>query len=252
MAITSIYLDTELPAIPGLLNLRDFLVYNFFEGMPAIPNGTIPIAGFYWGPEQPNIADNGYSPENPGVIHGTLENPNGYIEVNRDNYLDTKVGASLTEFSWAAGIYRPAVTPTQSIWYFSNFQGAGVGASGWAVGVGNNGRLRVGYQVVGGNFQGFDLEWPASITPGSKCAISGIVWNNRLTIAIYDPLTDNYVSTGGGVVPRSFGRDFLVGAKYDSNLVADTLKAYAFLVFPADIAGEGHRIVQRHLYNMVT
>lgn len=252
MEITSIYLDTVLPTIPGMLNIRDFLVHNFFEDMPPIPNGTIPIAGFYWGPEQPNITDNGYKPELPATVHGEPSNATGRLVVDRNNYLDTNLGGSLSEWSWAAGVYRPMTNPDQSLWYFSNFQGAGSDATGWAVGVGNNGRLRVGYQTLGRPFAGFDLDWPSSVAPGGKCAISGIVWGGRITIAVYDPLTDNYVSSGGNTpIHTAFNRNFLVGAKYDNNLFAGSAQLYALLVFPEDIAGVGHTQTLRYLYNKV-
>lgn len=253
MFITSIYLDTELPKVDGMLNIKDLLVRNFFEGMPALPVSISASDGFYFGPGTTNLADNNIQPDKPGEIHGTLNNSKGYIEVAPSNWLDTKTGSDYVSFSWAAGVIRPVTNPAANAWYFSNFTGVGATGSGWAVGVSSEGKIRAAYQLPGGTLGMAQMEWPSDVLPGQKAAISGIVdKTGRVTIAVYRKSEDSYISSSGnaGGAPVAFGRDIYIGRKYTDNVDHVALGVYALIFWPGDITSQGHVIAQRYIYNM--
>ncbi|HHR5529079.1 TPA: hypothetical protein ACS61V_005239, partial [Klebsiella quasipneumoniae] len=87
MPITAILLDMNGPVIPGMKTLDDFTISNWFVGLPDV--SATPLAGYYFGEPAPDITYNSYNKNAPAVIHGSLNNADGYISVNNTDYLDT-------------------------------------------------------------------------------------------------------------------------------------------------------------------
>ncbi|HBT3899248.1 TPA: hypothetical protein MEZ67_003396 [Klebsiella pneumoniae] len=249
MSITSIYIDGKLPVIPGMKTLADFTVKNWFTDFP-VTDGT-PYAGYYFGTPVHDITLNSFDNAVPLTIVGTVTNANGYATVGTDNYLNTheKSPVSITA---AACFVRPP-TPAANMWFLADFAGSGLGSTGWAIGIGANGKLRLAAQVADqANATVAELDFPASVPVGNECAITAFIRQGTITVTVYNPSTQTYVSNAVTLPgTRAAGtNDILIGRKVDNNSSTATIEVKAVVLLNGSLTTSQHIAVQQYLLGM--
>lgn len=249
MSITSIYIAGKLPVIPGMKTLADFTVKNWFPDFPAT-DGT-PYAGYYFGTPVHDITLNSFDNTIPLTVVGLVNNDSGFVTVGTDNYLDTNEKSPIA-VTVAASFIRPT-TPAANTWFLADFAGSGLGSTGWAIGIGANGRLRIAAQVADQiNAAVAELDFPASVPVGSLCAITAFIRQGTITITIYDPSLQNYVSSA---IPLPGTRvagtnDILIGRKIDNNNSLATTNIRAVVLINGSMTTAQHIAVQKYLLSM--
>ncbi|HBR2359771.1 hypothetical protein AAHV69_27190 (plasmid) [Klebsiella pneumoniae] len=248
--ITSIFINGILPVVDGMKKLSDFTLINWFEDFPALSTAT-PYAGHFFGQDVADITNNSFNLENPATIIGTLDNSNGYVSVNTDNYLDTNEKATL-DLTVGGCFKRPAV-PSGSLFFISDFSGIGADATGFAIGVGANGKLRAAAQNAGvAQTSIADVDFPSSIAVGDYCAFTAFIRNGTVTIAVYNPVTQQYESTAVGLSGnRAAGtKNVLIGRKQDNNATSLSCDVRSVVLINGSLSTAEHIAVQQYLLNM--
>ncbi|WP_407302669.1 hypothetical protein ACHQJB_12170 [Raoultella planticola] len=247
--ITSIKINGKIPVQPGMKKVDDFYVTNWFEDFPD--TSSAPFAGFYFGEYANNITYNSFDGGNPAVQYGELNNEPGYIHANTINYLDSKKKATLA-LTIGARILRPA-TPSGDLWFVADFSGSGAAGSGFAVGVGSNGRLRVAAQNTGASTAIIaEVDFPASISVGDIVAVTASIKDGSLIISVYDPTTNASISGASGLSgTRTVGTtNILIGRKPDNNFTTLSTDISAIVMLNGSLTSAEHLSVQRYLYSM--
>ena len=249
--ITSIFINGALPVVDGMKRLSDFTVINLFDGFPELSDGT-PFAGYCFAQDVPDIANNSFNFEKQATITGSLDNSKGYVSVNVDNYIDTNEKAS--QKLTVAGLFRRPLAPAGSLYFISDFSGADANATGFAIGVATNGKLRVAAQNAGvAQVSVADVDFPSSIAVGDYCAFTAFIRNSTITVAVYDPVRQQYNSTpvGLGGERKAGTRNILIGRKHDNNATALSNDVAAVVLIDGELTPAEHLAVQKYLYNMV-
>lgn len=249
MSITSIYIDGKLPVIPGMKTLDDFTVKNWFPDFPTTDG--VPYAGYYFGPQTHDITLNSFDNTIPLSVVGSVNNDSGFVTVGTDNYLNTHEKAPVA-VTGAACFIRPT-TPAANSWFLADFAGSGLGSTGWAIGIGANGRLRIAAQVAEQtNAAAAELDFPVSVPVGSLCAITAFIRQGTITITVYDPSLQNYVSSATPLPgTRVAGiNDILIGRKIDNNTSTATTNIRAVVLINGSMTTTQHIAVQQYLLSM--
>lgn len=247
--ITSIFNNGEFTFVPGMKKLSDFEVINWFDDFPALK--AMPFAGYYFGKDATDIAINNFDLENAAVEYGSLDNKNGFISADVDNYLDTQVKAPL-KLTIGARIRRPAV-PSGSLWFIGDYSGLGATGVGFAVGVGVDGKLRAAAQNTGvAQTTIASVDFPASIAVGDVVALTAYIRNGTVTIAVYNPETQEYDSNAVGMGgERAEGTaNIFIGRKVDNNATTLSTDIGAIVMIDGELTTAEHIAVQQYLYNM--
>lgn len=249
MSITSIYINGKLPVIPGMKTLADFTVKNWFPDFPDTDG--IPYAGYYFGSQAHDITLNSFDNSIPLTIVGSVNNDSGFATVGTDNYLDTNEKSPVA-VTVAACFIRPA-TPAANSWFLADFSGSGLGSTGWAIGIGANGRLRIAAQVADqANASAAELDFPTSVPVGSLCAVTAFIRQGTITITVYNPELQNYVSSASTLPGTRLAgtHDVLIGRKVDNNASAATTKILAVVLINGSLTTAQHISVQKYLLAM--
>lgn len=249
MPITSIYIDGKLPVISGMKTLNDFTVKNWFPDFPST-DGT-PYGGYYFGTPVHDITLNSFDNTIPLTVVGTVNNDTGYVNVGTNNYLDTNEKSPVA-ISTAVCFVRPA-TPAANMWFLADFAGSGLGSTGWAIGIGANGKIRLAAQVAEqANATVAEVDFPAAVTVGSECAVTAFIRQGTITITVYDPSTQNYVSSAVTLPgTRVAGtNDILIGRKVDNNSSVATVSIKATVLINGSMTAAQHVAVQQYMLAM--
>ncbi|WP_232551159.1 hypothetical protein [Klebsiella michiganensis] len=249
--ITSIFINGTLPVVDGMKNLNDFIISNWFEDFPALSAAT-PYAGYHFGQYVTDINNNSFNSENPATVSGSLNNSNGYISVNVDNYLDTNEKAALN--LTVGGCFKRPEVPSGSLFFISDFTGTGSDAIGFAIGVSAAGKLRAAAQNAGvAQTSIADVDFPSSIAVGDYCAFTAFIRNGMVTIAVYNPVTQQYDSTAVGLSgDRAAGtKNVLIGRKQDNNATSLSCDVRSVVLINGGLSTAEHVAVQQYLLNMV-
>ncbi|HHN8503180.1 TPA: hypothetical protein ACRR13_003991 [Klebsiella quasipneumoniae] len=249
MPITSIYIDSELPVIPGMKTLDDFIIRDWFPGFPAV-DGT-KIGGYYFGSEVTNISMNSFNESLPASIIGTLDNSSGSVNVDVNNYINTNI-TSPQKIKVFAVIKRPAV-PSSNIYFISDFSGINATGTGFALGIGTDGRLRMVAQNSGEPSPGAaSVVFPSSIPVGGLCAIAAHVIQGTAYVAVYDPSTLTYSGASAAVsgtrVAGSTG--ILLGRKVDNNTSTSSTALRSAVLIDGEVTGAQQLAVMQYLLSM--
>lgn len=249
MSITSIYIDGKLPVIPGMKTLDDFTVKNWFPDFPTTDG--VPYAGYYFGPQTHDITLNSFDNTIPLSVVGSVNNDSGFVTVGTDNYLNTHEKAPVA-VTVAACFIRPT-TPAANSWFLADFAGSGLGSTGWAVGIGANGKLRLAAQVADqANATVAELDFPTSVPVGNECAITAFIRQGTITVTVYNPSTQTYVSNAVTLPgTRAAGtNDILIGRKVDNNSSTATIEVKAVVLINGSLTTSQHVAVQQYLLGM--
>lgn len=251
MPITSIFIDSELPVIPGMKTLNDFIITNWFKDMPDVD--ATPFAGYYFGTPAFDITMNSFNNTLPAIVHGSLNNADGTIHVSIDNYLDT-IELAPVGITVAGAFIRPS-NPTGNAFIIGDYMGeAGASdAKGFAIGINSTGQLRVAAKNLDStNSASANIAFPSSVPVGALCAFTAYIRQGTITIAVYDPTTSNYVSNAavlGGT--RSAGTNsVLFGRKHDANSVDMVTPLKSVVLMEGAMTESQHVAVMQYLLSM--
>lgn len=246
MAITSIFINGELPVIANMKTLDDFIISNFFKDLPS--TDATPFAGFYFGERTTDITINSFDSDVPATVKGTLSNASGYISVGITNYLDTMQTAPVA-LTMGASFRRPPV-PTVNTWLVSDY--SSTDGVGFAFGVSTNGKLILGSQVAGSGYTATEIDFPSSIAVGDMCGVTCFIRNGTITVAVYNPTTDAYVSSAVAISGTRLAgaKNILIGCKHDNNTSTSTLDVKAVLLMNGSLTTAQHVAVQKYLIAM--
>ncbi|MEH8710263.1 hypothetical protein [Klebsiella quasipneumoniae] len=222
--ITSIFLDTVLPVIPGMKTLDDFIVKNYYSDVPVSADW---ISGYYWDQVNPRIAANSINPASSGVVIGAPIRNADSVTFSPSAYIDTqmKMPAKLTV---AMTFKRPATNPA---FVFSDYSGTGSTATGFAIGISSSGGVAA-FQDSGAAV----IPVPAGIAVGDMLGVTAYIRDTTISVSVYNPATDTIITGyGNPPVARTAGtRTALVGRKFDNN-GANSVSARTLLVANGDI-----------------
>lgn len=247
---TSLNLGGPVPFKTGMKTLADFEKLNWFPDFPATDG--VPYAGYYFGELVSDITLNSFEANKPLVVNGVVDNTQGYITVGVDNYLDTqnKAPVALT----VAGVMRRPLTASGANTYaIADFSGAGSVAHGFGVGFSVDGRALAALQNIGvANASYAYVTFPDSIQPGDFFAFTAFARQGTITMAVYDPSTEKYVSSASAVSGNIAAGDnnILIGRKTDGNNSALTTDLKSVVLINGSLSADQHIAVQKYLLAM--
>lgn len=250
MPITAILIDANGPVIPGMKTLDDFIISNWFIGLPD--TGAVPFSGFYFGDPVTDITYNSYDKNTPAVVHGSLNNASGYIQVNTTDYLDTMKKAPLT--LTVCGVAKRAATSDINIHFVADFSGSGANSFGFTIGFAGNGQqLFMAAQNTGVTTASYAyVTFPGSVGIGDVFTFTASISPGSLTIDIYNPVTSTMVS-GAVTLPgtRVAGtNNVLLGRKTDNNVETTTKNIKSVLLMDGVLTSAEKISVSQFLLSM--
>ncbi len=247
--ITSILINGKLKVVDGMKTLSDFEISNWFDDFPTLSNAT-PYAGYYFGSDVKDITKNSFNAELPATLFGSLDNSSGYISANVDNYLDTGETAPIN-LTVGFLIKRPAASPG---WFAGDFSGVNETGVGFTVGIGGTGgKLRAAGQNPASTPTAVAaIDFPASIAVGDYCAFTAYILTDSVTIAVYNPDTQQYdANTAKMSGTRVAGdKNILIGRKPDNNSTTLSTDISAVVLINGQLATSEHIAVQQYLLAM--
>lgn len=246
---TSLFLGGPVPFKAGMKMMADFEKINWFQDFPETDG--IPFAGYYWGANSSDITLNSFDSDKPLMVDGVVENSQGFVTVNRDNYLNTqyKAPVALT----VAGVMRRAAGSTLNTYAVADFSGAGANAHGFGIATASDGRLLVARQNAETSSPSYAYaSFPESIHVGDFFAFTSFIRQGTITIAIYDPSTGKYVSSASAV-PGDIAagdKNILIGCKTDNNNSALSSDIKSVVLINGSLTADQHIAVQKYLLEM--
>ncbi|HFD0198923.1 TPA: hypothetical protein ACMEM7_001235 [Klebsiella pneumoniae] len=247
---TSLFLGGPVPFKAGMKMMSDFEKINWFTDFPAT-DGT-PFAGYYFGFNAGDITINSFDAEKPLTVTGVVDNAQGYVTVNRDNYLNTDYTAPVA-LTVAGVMRRPTVYGGANVYAIADFTGMADNAHGFGIGFSYDKRLLVALQNKGiANPSYAYASFPDSIKEGEFFAFTAFIRQNTITIAIYDPSTGKYVSSATSVPGNIAAGDnsVLIGRKTDNNASGYSSDIKSVVLINGSLTTEQHIAVQKYLLKM--
>lgn len=250
MPITSLYIDSVLPVIPGMKTLDDFNVTNWFLGLPT--TDATPLAGFYFGAAVTDITYNSFNQAYPATVVGTLSNASGFITTNNTNYVNTNQKASLA--TTICGVMRRESAGSLNVHAIADFSGTGTTAIGFTLGYASNGeQLFIAGQNDGQSVPNYAYaSFPSSVPVDTNFAFVASVTNGALAIDIYDASTDTVLSgTNSLNGTRVAGtKNILIGCKPDNNSNNVSKRVKSTLIMEGLMTAAQKKAVMQYLIAM--
>ncbi|SBL50406.1 Uncharacterised protein [Klebsiella oxytoca] len=248
---TSLFLGGPVPYKAGMKMMSDFEKKNWFTDFPTT-DGT-PFAGYYFGINANDITGNSFDSDKPLSVNGIVENSQGFITVDRDNYLNTHYTAPVA-LTVAGVMRRPTVQTGLNTYAIADFTGQSGNAHGFGIGIATDGRLLVALQNQGISGPSYaHVSFPDSIEEGGFFAFTAFIRQGTITGAIYDPSTGNYVSNATSVPGNISAGDnsILIGRKTDNNTSGFSSDIKSVALINGSLTTDQHIAVQKYLLELV-
>lgn len=250
MPITSLYIDSVLPVIPGMKTLDDFNVTNWFLGFPT--TDATPLAGFYFGAAVTDITYNSFNQAYPATVVGTVSNASGFITVNNTNNVITNQKAPVAVT--ICGVMKRENASGTNVHAIADFSGAGTTAFGFSIGFASNGsQIFLAGQNNGQAAANYAYAtFPDSIPIDANFAFVASISNGALAIDIYD-FTNDVVISGTNSLPGTRVaaiNNTIIGAKADNNFNNISKRVKSTIIMDGLITAAQKKAVMQYLIAM--
>lgn len=249
MSITSLFINAELPVIPGMKTLSDFSNKNWFRNLPSI--SAVPLSGYYFGTPVDDITLNSFDNNKPLTLVGSVTNAGGIIDVGSTNYADTgyKSPAAMT----IATVFKKGATRGANTYFISDLSGTGTALFGFGLAISTTGNITLAGQNSGQSGPTYaNANFNASSAVGDLVGVVASVKNGTLYVAAYDPTTQT-MSTGSAVLAGTYAagvNNILIGRKTDNNTSALTTQVKSAILMNGEMTPSEQVAVMQFMLSM--